>query len=157
MSASEMTNQDAGSEQTEPAVVSAVESTANVIARLNELRAQVLPLLEAVAEEYRGRATFGYPIIIDNVERSGVFGITLSPNFGLYFMTDGTDLYAETHWMQLRVDALSMANTEKFAGRPEIARERIGDDYGYRDARRAMARLQNRWNRQQTRIYRVDS
>lgn len=157
MSASETTNQDTGSEQTETAVVTASEPTVDPITRLNELRSQVLPLLVAASDEYRGRSTAGYPLIVDNVERSGVFGITLSPNFGLYFMTDGTDLFTETHWMQLRVDALSMANTEKFAGRPEILREDIGDDYNFRDARRSMSRLQNRWNRQQTRIYRVDS
>ena len=157
MSASEITSQGTDSEQTETAVVSASAPTVDPISRLNELRSQVLPLLNAVADEYRGRATIGYPVIIDNVERGGVFGITLSPNFGLYFMTDGTDLFTETHWMQLRVDALSMANTEKFAGRPEILREDIGDDYDFRDARRTMSRLQNRWNRQQTRIYRVDS
>ena len=57
----------------------------------------------------------------------------------------------------VRIDALSMANTEKFAGRPQILREDIDENFALPDARRLVSRLQNRWNRQQTRIYRVDS
>lgn len=157
MSASENTNPQAGDTSATTAVAPAAGSAVAPVARLETLRARVMPLLEAVKDEYTGRSTFGYPVIIDNIERSGVFGITLSPGFGLYFMTDGTNLYAETHWMQLRIDALSMANTEKFAGRPEILREDIDERFNLPDARRLVSRLQNRWNRQQTRIYRVDS
>ncbi|HMM43575.1 MAG TPA: hypothetical protein PKA95_16905, partial [Thermomicrobiales bacterium] len=90
MSASENTNPQAGDTSATTAVAPAAGSAVAPVARLETLRARVMPLLEAVKDEYTGRSTFGYPVIIDNIERSGVFGITLSPGFGLYFMTDGT-------------------------------------------------------------------
>ncbi len=157
MSASENTNPQTVASEATTAVAPAAGSAVAPVARLQALRERVLPLLEAVSAEYSGRSAVGYPVVVDNVERSGVFGITLSPGFGLYFMTDGARLYAETHWMQLRIDALSMANNEKFAGRPQISTEDIDDSFALPDARRLVSRLQNRWNRQQTRIYRVDS
>lgn len=157
MSASENTNLETGGGEATTAVTPAAGSAVAPVERLQSLRSRVLPLLQAVKAEYTGRSTVGYPMIIDNVERSGVFGITLSPGFGLYFMTDGASLYSESHWMQLRIDALSMANAEKFAGRPHILREDIDEDFDLADARRLVSRLQNRWNHQQTRIYRVDS
>lgn len=154
MSASENTNPQA---ESTTAVVPASESAIAPTVRLETLRSRIMPLLEAVKAEYTGRATIGYPVIVDNIERSGVFGITMSPGFGLYFMTDGTNLFAETHWMQLRIDALSMANTQRYGGRPEENREEIDENFALPDARRLVSRLQNRWNRQQTRLYRVDS
>lgn len=157
MSASENTDPQGSDGEATTAVAAAAESAVEPIAQLQTLRTRVMPLLEAVRAEYTGRSVFGYPVIVDNIERSGVFGITLSPGFGLYFMTDGTNLHAETHWMQLRIDALSMANNERFAGRPEIVTEDIDAGFALPDARRLVSRLQNRWNRQQTRIYRVDS
>ncbi|HQZ89364.1 MAG TPA: hypothetical protein PLR44_04870 [Thermomicrobiales bacterium] len=154
MSASENANPQTDSRI---AAAPAADSAIALAGRLQTLRSRILPLLEAVKAEYTGRAAVGYPVVIDNIARSGVFGITLSPGFGLYFMTDGTNLIAETQWMQLRVDALSMANNQRYGGRPEVVREDIDETFGPSDARRLVSRLQNRWNRQQTRIYRVDS
>ena len=127
------------------------------IERLGEIRTTVLPLLESVQAEYTPRVRRGYPHIIDNVAGSGVFGPNLDANFGVYFMTDGTDVYAELHNMALRTDTLSMANAEKFGGRPKHERVDIGDDWTDLDSRNLVSRLLSLWNYQQLAIFRVDS
>lgn len=127
------------------------------IARLEEIRSTVMPLLEAVKAEYEPRVRRGYPRIIDNVRRGGVFGLNLDVNHGIYFMTDGATVYAELHSMSLRTDTLSMANTEKFGGRPQHERIEIGDDWTELDFRNLVSRLLSIWNYQQLAIFRVDS
>lgn len=128
------------------------------IEQLQDLRFYVMPILEAFKEQYEGRVRPGYPTLVDNVEHGGVFGINLDPGFGVYFMTDGTSVYAELHRVSLRNDTLSAANYEKFAGRPvqqRIALDLEGD-IGTQ-SRNIVSRLLNAWNTQQTFIYRVDS
>ncbi|RIK41865.1 MAG: hypothetical protein DCC58_11860 [Chloroflexi bacterium] len=127
------------------------------IARLGEIRATVLPILEEVQAEYAPRVRQGYPRIIDNVERGGVVGMNLDANFGVYFMTDGSDVYAELHTLALRTDTLSMANAEKFSGRPQHERVTIGADWNDLSYRNLIARLLSAWNYQQLAIFRVDS
>ena len=85
------------------------------ITHLNRIRDQVMPMLEAVEREYENRVRPGYPTMVDNVEHGGVFGINLDPGFGLYFMTDGQEIYAELHYVSLRTDTLSAANYENEA------------------------------------------
>lgn len=132
-------------------------SVAECLALLEAMRARLLPLLEATQAQYIGRVRSGYPRIVDNIERGGVFGLDFDPGFGIYFMTDGERVYAELHRVSLRVDTLSAANYEKFAGRP--VQERIDLDDGWTDLqlRNLVSELISRWNWQQTAIYRVDS
>jgi hypothetical protein len=147
----------AGEAAATPAAPTAVANPQERIAELAALRLRVMPILNALKGEYEKRTRRGYPVIVDNVERAGVFGIDLDPGFGLYFMTDGTSLFAELHGTHLRTDALSSANAEKFAGRPEFTRFDIDatwEEHRYRDL---ISRLLSRWNTQQTRLYRVDS
>src|SRR5690606_16055443 len=113
------------------------------------LRPVVMPMLEAFHERYTGRVRPGYPTLVDNVERGGVFGINLDPSFGAYFMTDGRSVFAEVHRISHRTDALSAANYEKFAGRP--VHERIDLDLRgdiIRQARNVISRLLNAWTQQ---------
>ena len=70
-------------------------TTVPAIPTLPHLRALIMPILDAVKDEYTGHARRGYPLLIDSVERGGFFGIALSPDYGLYFVTDGDRLYAE--------------------------------------------------------------
>ncbi|CAN5550662.1 hypothetical protein BH23CHL2_BH23CHL2_01030 [soil metagenome] len=128
------------------------------IDQLRQLRPVVMPMLEAFLERYAGRVRPGYPTLVDNIERGGVFGINLDPGFGAYFMTDGQSVYAEIHRVALRTDTLSAANYEKFSGRP--TQERIDLDLEgdlVRQSRNVISRLLNAWTQQQTFLFRVDS
>jgi hypothetical protein len=127
------------------------------LAQLTRIRASVLPILQAINAESAKRVRPGYPMIVDNVERGGVFGLTLDPGYGLYFMTDGADVYAELHRVHLRTDTLAAANVEKFGGRPEITRIDIAPDDDDLDYRNLVSRLLSLWNYQQLMINRVDS
>jgi hypothetical protein len=135
----------------------AVANPQQRVAELAALRLRVMPILTALKDEYEKRTARGYPVIVDNVERAGVFGIDLAPGFGLYFMTDGTSLFADLHGTRLRTDALSSANAEKFSGRPETERFDIDSTWEEHRFRDLISRLLSRWNTQQTRLYRVDS
>ena len=128
------------------------------IAQLKELRAGVMPMLDACRERYAERGRPGYPHIVDNIERAGVFGINLDPGFGAYFMTDGQSVYAEVHRVAHRTDTLSAANYEKFSGRPR--QDRIDLDLDgdlVRQCRNVISRMLNAWTQQQTFLFRVDS
>ena len=142
--------------EVEPATTSA-SALAHPVARLEEVRARILPLLEAIRREYTGRVRRGYPTIVDNVQPGGVFGLSLDPGWAAYIMTDGTSLYAELHETSLRTDTLSAANVEKFSGSPAIERREIDDSWTDTDYRNLISELLHRWNYQQLRIFRVDS
>jgi hypothetical protein len=132
-------------------------SPADLIVRLETIRQRVLPILEATKAAYAGRVRNGYPSIVDNVQRGGVFGLNLDPGFGIYFMTDGQTLFAEIQRVSQRSDTLSAANREKFAGAPVQERHDIDETWTDSQYRNLVSELINRWNTQQTVIYRVDS
>jgi hypothetical protein len=142
----------------QPEAVETAMTLAECIDQLQQLRMVVMPMLEACRDEYAGRGRPGYPHLVDNVERGGVFGINLDPSFGAYFMTDGESVYAEIHRVALRTDTLSAANYEKFSGRP--SQERVDLDLNgdlIRQSRNIISRLLNAWTQQQTFLFRVDS
>jgi hypothetical protein len=141
----------------ESPTATAVAQPAQLVDRLEQLRGRVMPILQAIKTEYTGRTRRGYPTIIDNVQRGGVFGLTLDPGWAIYFMTDGERLFAELHETSLRTDTLSMANVEKFAARPQIDQREIDESWQDRDFRNLVSELLHGWNFQQLRIYRVDS
>ena len=136
----------------------ALMTVEDCIGQLQQLRAVVMPMIEACRDEYQDRCRPRHPYVIDNIERGGVFGINLDPGFGAYFMTDGQDVYGEIHRVDLRTDTLSAANYEKFSGRPAL--ERIDLDLTgdlIRQSRNIISRLLSYWNQQQTNLFRVDS
>lgn len=132
-------------------------TSAELVTRLENIRSRVMPILEATKATYENRVREGYPILIDNVQRGGVFGLNLDPGFGIYFMTDGKTLFAEIHRVSQRSDTLSAANTEKFAGAPVHERYDIDETWTDVQYRNLISELLSRWNTQQTVIYRVDS
>ncbi len=146
----------------DPVETATARTTEECIGQLQQLRSIVMPMLEAFRDQYTGRVRRGYPTLVDNVERGGVFGINLDPGFGAYFMTDGKSVYAELHRVAQRTDTLSAANYEKFSGRP--LQERIDLDLDgdpgaewVRQSRNIISRLLNAWTMQQTFLFRVDS
>jgi hypothetical protein len=132
-------------------------SPADLISRLEAIRLRVLPILEATKATYIGRVRNGYPTIVDNIQRGGVFGLNLDPGFGIYFMTDGQTLFAEIQRVSQRSDTLSAANHEKFSGAPVQERHDIDETWTDVQYRNLVSELVSRWNTQQTVIYRVDS
>jgi hypothetical protein len=162
MSASETpnTNVETGGGSA-PAVQQEPETTAlsatDFVAQLEAIKPRVMPILQAVQREYSKKVRSGHPQIIDNVTRGGIFGMNFEPGYGVYFMTDGSSIYAEMHTIAHRSDTLSAANNEKFAGRPQIERREIDASWNDHHYRNLVSELLNRWNFQQLRIYRVDS
>jgi hypothetical protein len=132
-------------------------SVLEAVARLNEIRATVMPILQEIEREYAQRVRPGYPKLIYNVARGGVFGLNLDPGYGVYFMTDGSDIWAEIHHVALRTDTLSAANTEKFGGEPAHVRRDIGADWTDLQYRNLISELLSAWNYQQLMIFKVDS
>ena len=154
--------QTAAQEEAQTEASTAVMTVEDCIGQLQQLRAVVMPMLEACHDEYQSRCRPSYPYVVDNIERGGVFGITLDPGFGAYFMTDGQDVYGEIHRVALRTDTLSAANYEKFSGRPVQERVELdltGDPgtLWVRQCRNIISRLLNYWTQQQTNLFRVDS
>lgn len=143
--------------ETEATEATAVAQPEQLVDRLEQLRFRVMPILQAIRTEYTGRTRQGYPTIVDNVQRGGVFGLNLDPGWAVYFMTDGESLFAELHETALRTDTLSMANAEKFAAHPQIDRREIDESWQDSDFRNLVSELLHLWNYQQLRIYRVDS
>ena len=154
--------EDQAQEHIQTEASTAVMNVEDCLGQLQQLRSVVMPMLEACRDEYAERCRPGYPYIVDNIERGGVFGISLDPGFGAHFMTDGQDVYAELHRVALRTDTLSAANYEKFSGAP--VQERIDLDLSgdpgtlwVHQSRNIISRLLTHWNQQQTNLFRVDS
>lgn len=146
-----------GPETYEPQSEAAALTPEECVEQLWQLRTRVLPILEATRDGYVGRVREGYPRIVDNIDQGGVFGLDLDPGFGIYFMTDGSRVYAELHRVSLRSDILSTANKEKFAGTPLQDRHDVSPTWTDLQFRNLVSRLLSYWNGQQTVIYRVDS
>ena len=160
MSATESSSTTATTDNLEADAVASLppqRSVEELIAALTQARNRVLPIMQQVVAEYEGRTRRGYPRVIDNVERGGVFGLTLDPGYAVYILTDGTAIFAELHATHPRSDTLSAANVEKFAGRPTITRMDVDETWNDRDYRNLISMLLNRWNYQQLRVFRVDS
>lgn len=133
-----------------PPVASGIEA-------LSQLRAVIMPMLEAVKKTYSGRVQPGYPMLVDNVRRGGYFGIALDTGYGVYFSTEGTRLYADLQYLSERTDTLADASMEKFAARPVFERFEIELGWPAHYYRDIVAQLLARWNMKQTHIFRVDS
>lgn len=136
---------------------SASMNAANGIEILKRLRERLLPMLEAVVDEYKTRSEPGYPVLMDNVEFGGYFGIMLDPTYGLYFMTDGEQVFAQINMVSWRNDARSSANKERFAGVPFGGVRPVAETLTNQQLRNLLAELLAHWNLQPLLLYRTDS
>lgn len=123
---------------------------------LQSIRERVLPMFQVVAEEYRGRVPSGYPIIVDDPER-GEVGLELDPNYALYFVSDGTQTFAELRFPLPRSDARSSASREKFGGLPYTSRRAVDPAMPDQKIRNLIAELMSRWNYQPMIIHITDT
>jgi hypothetical protein len=124
---------------------------------LAKLRAVIMPILEAVKTTYNGRVQRGYPMIVDNVQRGGYFGIALDTGYGLYFSTDGERVWADLRYISERTDTLADGSTEKFAGKSVFERFEVEPFWPVHCYRDIVVLLLARWNMRQSLIFAVDS
>ena len=115
--------------------------------QLSGLANRFEPMLEAVQREYRGRVPRGYPTISRDTSR-GNYGIQLDPNFSLYLVSDGEQLFAEFTYRSSRSDARSSASREKFSGMAIFDRRPIEPGLSDQELRNLLAELLARFNTQ---------
>jgi hypothetical protein len=127
------------------------------VAALARLRVRIFPMLEAVAKEYETRTGPGYPVLMDNVEFGGYFGIMLDPSYGLYFVTDGQRVFAQINMVGWRNDVRSSANKERFAGVPFGGVRPVPDSLSNQQLRNLLSELLAHWNLQPLKIHHTDS
>ncbi|HEX3724546.1 MAG TPA: hypothetical protein VHV31_17280 [Nitrolancea sp.] len=127
------------------------------VAALGRLRSRLFPMLEAVAREYESRTESGYPVLLDNVEFGGYFGIMLDPSYGLYFVTDGQKVFAQINMVGWRNDVRSSANKEKFAGSPFGGIRPVPETLSNQQLRNLLSELLSHWNLQPLIIHHTDS
>jgi hypothetical protein len=124
---------------------------------LRTLRDRMLPMLHVVGAEYDTRTEPGYPVIFDNVEEGGYFGINLDPGYGLYIMTDGQRITAQLNIIGWRTDVRSSANKEKFASLPFDGVRPVNNAMSDGQLRNLISELLSHWNRQPLNIRTSDS
>lgn len=124
---------------------------------LRALRARMLPMFQAVAEEYRHRTVPGYPLVFDNLEEGGYFGIHLDPSYSLYLMTDGETVFAQLSIIGWRTDVRSSANKEKFGGLPFDGVRSVSSKMSDNQLRNMIAEFLSYWNTQPLRMHVTDS
>jgi hypothetical protein len=121
-----------------------------------QARDHALPMFRVMAEEYQLRMPEGYPVVIDEPDRSGI-GFELDPNYSLYILSDGEQLYADLYYREPRNDALSSASREKFSGQPFHDRRPLGTSVTDQEIRNLIAELVSRWNFQPMLLYITDT
>lgn len=115
--------------------------------QLSGLANRFEPMLEQVQREYRRRVPAGYPTISRDISR-GNYGIQLDPNFALYLVSDGEQLFAEFTYRSARSDARSSASREKFSGMTIFDRRPIHAGMSDLELRNLLAELLARFNTQ---------
>ena len=136
----------------------ATEAAENAaMTELRRLRDRMLPMLQVVARRYAALTDGGYPVVSDNVEDGGYFGISLAPDYGLYILSDGNQVWAQLSIVGWRTDARSSANREKFAGLPFDGLRPVAAEMTDTQLRDLIAELLSHWNAQPLNLHRTDS
>ena len=123
---------------------------------LASLRDRILPMLRFAGQEYGHRTPDGYPVVVDTPE-SGAVGLELDPNFALYVVSDGDQIYADYYYRSARNDARSSASRQKHGGLPFSDRRPLAHDVSDQELRNLVAELMSRWNFQPGVIHITDS
>lgn len=114
------------------------------------------PMLEQVQNDYRDRVPNGYPTISRDAAR-GNYGIQIDPNFALFIVSDGEQLFADMTYRSSRTDARSSASREKFAGMTIFDRRPIEHTISDQELRNLLAELLARFNMQPLLIHITDT
>ncbi len=132
-------------------------SLEQLLENLRQLRDRMVPMFEALNEEWDNRTEEGYPIIFDNVEAGGYFGINLDPGYGLYVMIEDGQIIAQLNVIAWRTDVRSAANREKFASAPAGGWKLVSPEMSDNELRNLLAELLAHWNVQPLVIRVTDS
>jgi hypothetical protein len=111
------------------------------------VRSRFIPMLEQVAELYRGRVPLGYPSVIDIPEQETA-GIEIDPSYALFVVREGDQFYADLHRRAPRNDARSSASRMKHGGMPFADRRPLGDHVSDQKLRNLLAELMTYYNQQ---------
>lgn len=133
------------------------KSVDELLADLRVLRDRMLPMLEVLREEWDSRTEPGYPVIFDNVDSNGYFGISLDPGYGLFVMIDEGQLTAQLNVVKWRTDVRSAANYEKFASLPGGGLKPVSPEMSDNQLRNLLSELLSHWNIQPMVIRVTDS
>ena len=123
---------------------------------LSGIRDRMLPMLRLVASEYGPSTPSGYPVIVDALAE-GTVGIEIDPNYALYVVSDGQDIYADLYYRSHRADARTSASREKFAGQPTNDRRPLSPAPSDQTLRNLIAEIMSRYNVQPGIIHITDS
>jgi hypothetical protein len=132
-------------------------SMEKLIEDMRMLRDRMVPMFEALAEEWTNRTEPGYPVIFDNVDSSGYFGINLDPGYGLYVMIEGGEIIAQLNVIAWRTDVRSAANREKFSSQPAGGVKSVSPAMSDNELRNLISELIAHWNVQPLVIRVTDS
>ncbi|MFW6075907.1 MAG: hypothetical protein ACOC9Y_09950 [Chloroflexota bacterium] len=133
------------------------KSLNDLLSDLRELRDRMVPMFEALREEWESRTDPGYPVILDNVETGGYFGIALDPGYGLYIMIDEGQIIAQINVIKWRTDVRSAANYEKFSSLPGGGVKPVTPEMSDNQLRNLISELLVHWNVQPLVIRVTDS
>lgn len=117
----------------------------------------MVPMLEALSEEWDNRTGPGYPVISDNVDSGGYFGINLDPGYGLYIMIDEGQIVAQLNVIAWRTDVRTAANQEKFSSLPAGGLKPVSPAMSDNELRNLISELLSHWNVQPLVIRVTDS
>lgn len=121
------------------------------------VRDRMLPILREIAKRFEGRAGPGYPVIVDEVERGGYFGLLLAPEYGLYVFPEGDRLVMQLQTVSWRTDVHSSAGRERFGAVPKVVTVPVSADMSDAQLRDLLARVLAAWNMQPLLIHQSDS
>ncbi len=135
------------------------ESTprSGILQELRELRDRMVPMLRELARQFRGRVAPGYPVIVDDVESEGYFGLALAPEYGLYVLAEGERLVVQLQTVFWRTDVHSSAGRERFGATPRVSTLPISTTMSDAQIRDLLARVLANWHKQPLLIHQSDS
>jgi hypothetical protein len=128
-----------------------------LLSELRSLRDRMVPMFEALVEEWDNRTEQGFPVIYDNVESAGYFGINLDPGYGLFIMIEDGQIMAQLNVIAWRTDVRSAANREKFSSLPTGGLKPVSPAMTDNELRNLISELIAHWNVQPLVIRVTDS
>lgn len=126
------------------------------VAVLRNIRDRMLPMLRLVTNEYEHRTPDGYPVVVDSPEQ-GLVGWEIDPNYALYIVSEGGEVFADLYYRSHRADSRTSASREKFAGAPASDRRSLSPVPTDQVLRNLIAELMSRYNAQPGIIHITDS
>lgn len=120
-----------------------------------DIRQRIVPMMEIVADKYRGRVPAGYPNVVDQPGRSTV-GLEIEPNYAVYIVEEEGKIYADMYRRLPRNDNRSGGGRQKFGGSPFYDRRELAPGVNDQILRNLIAELMTNFNFQPGLIHITD-